>query len=107
MRWFISLVIAALIGVLAWFIYPRIVSQEVASPLNSLPESTWAITHITPSNIGVFTDTNRLLMQLLPDSIQKGIQVIGTSEGVWCFLYEASSQIEFSVCKFTDGKALT
>ncbi len=97
MRWFIGVVIVAILAVVAWFWYPRLVPQESESPLMALPSSTWAVAQVTAQNQAIIQDSNQLLQDLLPEHIIAPMLTLTVENAAWIFLYDDAGQSAWGI----------
>ncbi len=65
MRWIIGITILAVIAVIGWFWYPRLIEADIANPYELLDERTWLVLDLDdPSDLQQLADSNSALAAL-------------------------------------------
>ena len=65
MRWIIRLVLVLIIGVCAWFWYPRLLPSVESNPIDSIPEDTWLVFQAPANKVSaIFSDSSSIYSEL-------------------------------------------
>lgn len=93
-----TLTIAVVLLLIGWFWYPRILANKEASPLDFLPEQSWAVLELNSNQkTQILSDSLAILPYFLPDDLLKTINALPGEINLVVYLYETQDNLAYGI----------